>query len=274
MSHRATNWAIQQRGLNPATKILLWYLADCHNNHTGRCDPSQDRLASECEMSRSSVNRHLTKLEEVGLIRRRQRLHDTSKKQLSTFYELAIDGPFSMSQSGTSPVCQNEQEPCVNLDDSRVSQLWDTNQEGEPGIEPGSIKNTKKETDLFSEESLPSQQDQTSQQSLETRKQNEALFEEWWKEIWPSHQRKTGKADCKALYLKSVEGRNPKADPITAAELNAATRRYIASVRDMQFLKGPLPWLRLPGWEPFMGAPEPKEPSRYQQIIAANAGLK
>ncbi|QEW18977.1 putative transcriptional regulator [Marinibacterium anthonyi] len=74
MSHRATNWAIQQRGLEPATKLLLWQLADRHNADTGRCDPSQERLADDCEMSRATVNRHLKKLEAAGLIRRVQRI--------------------------------------------------------------------------------------------------------------------------------------------------------------------------------------------------------
>ena len=31
MSHKATVWAIQQRGLKPATKIVLWFLCDRHN---------------------------------------------------------------------------------------------------------------------------------------------------------------------------------------------------------------------------------------------------
>ena len=28
MSHKATNWAIQQRGLSPVTKLVLWYLCE------------------------------------------------------------------------------------------------------------------------------------------------------------------------------------------------------------------------------------------------------
>ena len=31
MSHAATNRAILQRGLKPATKIVLWFLCDRHN---------------------------------------------------------------------------------------------------------------------------------------------------------------------------------------------------------------------------------------------------
>ena len=31
MSHDATNWAIQRRGLKPTTKIVLWHLCDRYN---------------------------------------------------------------------------------------------------------------------------------------------------------------------------------------------------------------------------------------------------
>ena len=69
MSHKATNWAIQQKGLKPATKILLWHLADCHNPSHG-CFPSQKYLSREAEMAVRSVRDHLVKLEEIGLIER------------------------------------------------------------------------------------------------------------------------------------------------------------------------------------------------------------
>ena len=69
MSHKATTWAIQQRGLMPATKLVLWYLCDRHTPDFG-CYPSQDQLADDAEISRASLNTHLRKLEEAGLIRR------------------------------------------------------------------------------------------------------------------------------------------------------------------------------------------------------------
>ena len=46
MSHKATVWAIQQRGLKPATKIVLWFLCDRHNPDFG-CFPTQARLADD-----------------------------------------------------------------------------------------------------------------------------------------------------------------------------------------------------------------------------------
>lgn len=69
MSHKATNWAIQQKGLKPATKILLWHLADCHNPSQG-CFPSQKYLAKESELTDRSVRTHIDKLEDLGLISR------------------------------------------------------------------------------------------------------------------------------------------------------------------------------------------------------------
>ena len=69
MSHVATNWAINQRGLKPATKIVLFYLADRHNPDYG-CFPSQKTLAEDAEMSERSVRDHLDILEQKGLIQR------------------------------------------------------------------------------------------------------------------------------------------------------------------------------------------------------------
>ncbi len=136
MSHKATNWAIQQRGLAPACKLLLWQLADRHNADTGRCDPSQDRLAEDCEMSRATVNRHLKKLESAGLIRRVPRLDPKTKRQISTSYLLAFDCDLSVSQDETQAVSQMEPDPCLNSEATRVSNC-DTNLGSEPGKEPG-----------------------------------------------------------------------------------------------------------------------------------------
>jgi hypothetical protein len=69
MSHAATNWAIQQRGLKPATKIVMWFLCDRHNPDFG-CFTTQARLAEKVEMSIAALNEHLATLEELGLIHR------------------------------------------------------------------------------------------------------------------------------------------------------------------------------------------------------------
>ncbi len=129
MSHRATNWAIQQRGLMPATKLVLWYLCDRHNPDFG-CFPSQDQLASDAEISRASLNTHLEKLETAGLIRRQRRVDEVTRKQKSTRYVLGFEDDF-----GGEP-CPDSghgkpQKPCPDFGKCRVQNL-DTNLVREP----------------------------------------------------------------------------------------------------------------------------------------------
>lgn len=80
MSHYMTALAMKQKGLKPATKIVLYWLADHHNGETGECFPSIKRLADVCEMSRRSVEGHLDILETLGLIQRVNQYRDTGGK--------------------------------------------------------------------------------------------------------------------------------------------------------------------------------------------------
>jgi hypothetical protein len=102
MSHAATNWAIQQRGLKPTTKIVLWHLCDRFNPDFG-CFPSQEQLAEDCEISRSTLNEHLSLLETVGLIRRVQRLNPCNKRQMPTRYILAFEPGFTQDRPSPCP---------------------------------------------------------------------------------------------------------------------------------------------------------------------------
>jgi hypothetical protein len=120
MSHAATNWAIQQRGLKPAAKIVLWHLCDRFNPDYG-CFPSQARLAEDCEISRATLNRHLDALEAAGLIRRLRTIDARTGQQRPTRYLLAFEAgfvpqgrrrgcgqPTLRSSAGRSPVSGSE----------------------------------------------------------------------------------------------------------------------------------------------------------------------
>ena len=138
MSHRATNWAVQVRGIPPHAKIVLWHLADRHNKDTGRCDPSQALLADDCEISRSGLNRQLKLLEEAGFIRRIQRINSSTKRQESTAYILNFDVTepqdidARVHEIDTEAVSTKQGEPCPPGDESRVHEM-DTNPVREPG---------------------------------------------------------------------------------------------------------------------------------------------
>ena len=102
MSHDATNWAIKQRGLKPTTKIVLWHLCDRFNPDYG-CFPSQDRLAHDCEISRSTLNDHLSQLEAGGLLRRVPRIDPVTKRQMPTRYILGFEPGFRPVDVGSCP---------------------------------------------------------------------------------------------------------------------------------------------------------------------------
>lgn len=123
MSHEATNWAVKQKGLRPIAKIVLWHLADCHNPVQG-CFPTQDYLAGEAEVSRASVNRILTELEQSGIIRREQQVDPDTRRQLPTRYRLAFEKGFEpLDVDGRVSGLDTEEkpEPCLKIEQSRVS---------------------------------------------------------------------------------------------------------------------------------------------------------
>lgn len=132
MSYSATNWAFQQKGLRPAQKVVLLYLADRHNPDYG-CFPSQHRLALDCEMSRASLNTQLCQLEERGLIRRIRSRDRHSGQHVSTRYILGFEDGFNQT-----PSPETGHGPCPEYAQNRVQNL-DTNLV----IEPVRMKKTK-----------------------------------------------------------------------------------------------------------------------------------
>jgi hypothetical protein len=140
MSHKATSWAIQQRGIRPAAKIVLWHLCDRYHPDNG-CFPSQETLADDCELSRSSLNDQLDALEKANLIRREPQ-RDDGNRQRSTRYRFAFEADFQPAGSsepcpeiGHGSVSENHPIPCPKNAESRV-RISDTNLVIEPVIEP------------------------------------------------------------------------------------------------------------------------------------------
>lgn len=145
MSHNATNWAIRQRGIKPGLKVVLWHLADCHNPAFGGAFPSQEYLAEQCEVPRSTLNVYLDQLEEAGLIAREQRRRAGSQKQERTRYYFPFEAEFAQfSTAKPSPETghgkaeaesRNGAEPSPENGESRVQNL-DSNPVREPVREP------------------------------------------------------------------------------------------------------------------------------------------
>ena len=71
---------------------------------------SQERLAEDCEISRSTLNEHLGRLEAAGLLRRVPRLHPVTKRQMPTRYILGFEPGFTPHKPDPCPETGHGQE--------------------------------------------------------------------------------------------------------------------------------------------------------------------
>ncbi len=94
MSHAATNWAKEQTTGDSGAMSVLRVLADYANEKTGKCWPTQKRIARETELSSSSVKRKLRLLESLDLIARfdpKAHHRDSGKWKSASTYVLFND---------------------------------------------------------------------------------------------------------------------------------------------------------------------------------------
>ncbi len=116
MSFEATSWALKQCHLKPATKTVLFCLAERHNPKFG-CFPSHARLAADACMSERSVRTHLARLEALGLIRRIKGTGGKHKRE-ATRYLFPFEDRFEVSGSG-----QRKAESTARKPESRRQNL-------------------------------------------------------------------------------------------------------------------------------------------------------
>jgi DNA-binding MarR family transcriptional regulator len=247
MSHLATNWAVSQRGISPAAKVLLWQLADRHNPDNG-CFPDQDTLARDCEMARSTINEQLKKLEQAGLVKRVTKRHPVTKRQLPTRYYLAFEREFAAIVAPEATDEEPEQD-----DESRV-RIPDTDPEASRVRNSGEAV-----SDLQAE---PSPADRTHNQGLTSKvtsnstgkRAGRADRETVFKDIWKVFPMRPGSPEMQAWEVF---------EKLDDADVNAALKgaqRYAAWFREkvasegkpledqLRFVKYLSRWLHERGW--------------------------
>jgi len=122
MSHEATNWAIKQRGIRPAAKVVLWHLCDRYHKDHG-CFPSLDTLAEDCEMSRRSVQDQIDALVDAGLIRVEKKEREKGRLPLNSYrfpFEFFDDAGeplanFALGKFTSSPLANSRRRLGQNL---------------------------------------------------------------------------------------------------------------------------------------------------------------
>lgn len=146
MSHYMTALAMKQKGLKPAAKIVLYWLADHYNQSTGECFPSINRLIELCEMTRRAVQTNIDDLEAAGLVEVVTR-HRPNGSQTSNSYilKLSDDGVQNMH----TPRAENAPTPRQNLHPlNLVNNNHVNEQEGFGAKAPKATKQRKPEIDL------------------------------------------------------------------------------------------------------------------------------
>lgn len=225
MSHTATNWAFRQRGLKPGCRIVLLMLADCHNPAHGGAFPSQEWLAAECEVPRSTLNVYLDELEKRGLIAREQRRQKGSQKQERTRYYFPFETEFQrFSAAKPSPetghgdevqaVSRNAGEPSPENGQSRVQNL-DSNPVREP------VKES-----VIERESASERDGQEEDNPLVV----ERAFKRWYPS-WPTYV-DDSEPKARTAWQRLTSAERLKAAEMTAAYLEAVKgsgRKYICS---------------------------------------------
>lgn len=72
MSFQAMAWAVEQKTGSTIGKAILLMLAN-YADSDGRCFPSYERIANDCECSRRSVISWVDRLEQLGLLKKEVR---------------------------------------------------------------------------------------------------------------------------------------------------------------------------------------------------------
>lgn len=82
-------WAYETPTGSPLRKSVLASLATMADRQTGRCEARQATIAQNTEMGERTIRRHLTELEEAGLLARRHQYRRNGQRRTDEFLLLA-----------------------------------------------------------------------------------------------------------------------------------------------------------------------------------------
>ena len=213
MSHIMTALAMKQRGLKPATKIVLYWLADHYNGETGDCYPSINRLAQVCEMSRRSVQMQIDTLQELGLVQVSTRSRENNS-QTSNGYILRLketDGYITKPNEGVKNLHGGDAKSALGAMQN---------------LHPHNLGNNN----------------QGSLTIFDQRRAN-LLASDRFEEIWSIYPRKVGKGAAKTSFQKALKR-------ISAEQLRDKIAAYSKAVAgtDQKFIPHLSTWLNQERW--------------------------
>lgn len=277
MGNRALNWAWSLNLPGPA-KFVLLALADQAADETDSCFPGQQRLAEMVGSSLKTVERALVRLEELGLIERRQR-RTKQGWRTSDLYVIHVGAALPDSLPTRQTAYQAE-----GLPDSPPTRH---SVQAYPTLSPGLPDSLTGQEELRSSEPLvnpkgepPDSRSTTTSIELEVPDEppavsEAALFDAWWRE----YPRKVSKPAARRAFTVALRkiGGPPAA---AAAELTAAIREHRRhwidlAGRSIEHMPHPATWLNAEAWADELPAddayraraPAPPRESSFDRVI-------
>lgn len=89
---RAAFHAIESHAMSAPARLALLALADCHNQETGRCDPSIKKLCAKTQLSERSVRAGLRELESLRLVQTVFRKKSTGRGRVNMTSRYRLKG--------------------------------------------------------------------------------------------------------------------------------------------------------------------------------------
>ncbi len=105
MSLSASTWAWKQQIKSSSAKLVLLCLADCHNDESGRCNPSIAYIAKATGLDRKTVPGAIAQLEVLGVFKAVKNFGSFTQYNLQTSPEIGagIPSPKTGQVDETSP---------------------------------------------------------------------------------------------------------------------------------------------------------------------------
>lgn len=181
MSIDAMNWAWQVKCRSAAEKLVLMALADNADND-GYCWPGNAKTAERCQMSESSVRRHIVALERAGLIEKVKRRRRKDGTLSVWIYRLTLSKAQDSATAHPQPVGTGAQKS-----DHICTEICAPVNAQEPSVEPSLNPQLTHVSDIT--------------QEAEILDDSESLFITFWRD----YPRSEGKQPARRAWAKLSE---------------------------------------------------------------------
>jgi len=246
-------WAVRQKAGSPMGKIILLMIAN-RADEDGRCFPSQQRLALDCECSIRIVRKWLSVFEQAGLLRRCERRRSDGRKTSDETF-LAMDGTFDIegsNQPANFAACSSAAPDAACDPERRLDQAEPDS--GETSAAPGAD---------FTGTRCRLTYHRTYQDSVGSARE---AIDEFDRVFWPAYPHKVGKGQARSAWRAARK----RADLETIMQ---GLSRYVASKPERQAWCHPTTWLNgerwldEPGRDPMQGiAARQERPSAQRRV--------